>query len=380
MSTLPKQTEIFVVGGGPAGLSAAIALRQRGLEVMVADHAQPPIDKACGEGIMPDGLAALHELGIAPGAGEGFPFCGIRFVENRLAAAACFPDGCGLGMRRPLLHGLLMERAAEVGVVMRWAATVSGLEAGGVRIGECKVACRWVIGADGYNSRVRRWAGIGSAWSSTPRVGLRQHFRIRPWTDFVEVHWRERCQAYVTPIGRDEVCIALIGGASSLHMTELAALFPQLGRRLAGASPAGPVRGAVSASTVLRQVTRGRVALIGDAAGSVDAVTGEGLSLAFRQSAALADALAENDLALYEAAHRRISRIPRLMARLLLMMDRRSGVRRRALRALASRPRAFSRLLAVHVGALRPAAISLDVLGLGWELLGAGASEQALAD
>ncbi|MGB8062426.1 MAG: FAD-binding protein, partial [Candidatus Sulfotelmatobacter sp.] len=48
-------TDVFVIGGGPAGLAAAIAARKCGLRVIVADAAQPPIDKACGEGLMPDG-------------------------------------------------------------------------------------------------------------------------------------------------------------------------------------------------------------------------------------------------------------------------------------------------------------------------------------
>ena len=82
MDGLPSNTEVFVVGGGPAGLAAAIAARQRGFEVVVADSAQPPIDKACGEGLMPDGVAALGRLGVSATISHGFPFQGIRFVEG----------------------------------------------------------------------------------------------------------------------------------------------------------------------------------------------------------------------------------------------------------------------------------------------------------
>src|SRR5207253_2995692 len=74
----PSQTDVFVIGGGPAGLAAAIAARKRGFEVVVADGAQPPIDKACGEGVMPDGVAALARLGVAATINHGFPFHGIR--------------------------------------------------------------------------------------------------------------------------------------------------------------------------------------------------------------------------------------------------------------------------------------------------------------
>ena len=71
MNRLPNSTDVFVIGGGPAGLAAAIAARQRGFDVLVADGAEPPIDKACGEGLLPDGLAALERL-----VGAGRPWGG----------------------------------------------------------------------------------------------------------------------------------------------------------------------------------------------------------------------------------------------------------------------------------------------------------------
>ncbi|HVA84026.1 MAG TPA: NAD(P)/FAD-dependent oxidoreductase [Candidatus Binataceae bacterium] len=374
MDRLPSKTEVFVVGGGPAGLAAAIAARQRGFEVVVADSAQPPIDKACGEGLMPDAVAALARLGVAATISHGFPFHGIRFVEDGSSAEACFPGDHGLGIRRPLLHRLLVERALADGVVLRWATPVNAFDVGAVTAGGRTVRCRWVIGADGYNSRVGRWAALEPAWSSVARVGQRQHFRVVPWTDYVEVHWSERCHAYVTPVGPDEVCVALIGGGSRLHILDLPTLFPELGWRLAGAEPTSSVRGAISVSTRLRRVIRGRLALIGDASGSVDAITGEGLALAFRQATVLAEALSRDDLTIYQAAHQRIVRLPRLMSRLMLGLGGRSRMRRRALHVLARWPRTFNRLLAVHVGALQPAAASLDFVGFAWRLLTASPS------
>src|SRR3979490_781323 len=53
-------TSVLVIGGGPAGLAVAIAARMKGFDVTVADGAKPPIDKACGEGLMPGTMAALH--------------------------------------------------------------------------------------------------------------------------------------------------------------------------------------------------------------------------------------------------------------------------------------------------------------------------------
>jgi hypothetical protein len=95
--------------------------------------------------------------------------------------------------------------------------------------------------------------------------------------------------------------------------------------------------------------------------------------MAFRQSLALGEALAKGNLMDYQAAHERITRLPRLMARLILMMDGRTALRHVALRALAARPRVFYRLLAVHVGKRAPAAAILDVAGLAWWMLLLGA-------
>jgi flavin-dependent dehydrogenase len=158
-------------------------------------------------------------------------------------------------------------------------------------------------------------------------------------------------------------------------MTDLSTWFPDLGDHLKGAQATTAVIGGISATSRLHSVTRGNLALIGDASGTVDAISGEGLSLAFRQAIALGEALEKNDLASYQAAHQRIGRMPSLMARLMLTMDGRAWLRHRALRALAGRPHLFARLLAVHVGALSPSAIGVNtILSLAWQLLTAGVS------
>ncbi len=370
------ETDVLVVGGGPAGLAAALAARRNGLRVVVADRASPPIDKACGEGLMPDALAALRDIGVELPPETGMPFRGIRFVDAEHAAEARFLHGQGLGLRRTELHRLLAERAQDAGVAAYWGMQVDARDPARADLGGRAVSFRWMIGADGAQSRVRQWAGLPPAWSGARRFGVRQHFRLRPWCDVVEVHWRSGIQAYVTPVARDEICVALLGAAPSARVTDLPELFPALAGRLAGAERIGPVRGALSMSTRLRRVTRGRVALIGDASGAVDAITGEGLSLAFRQAGVLAAALAAGKLAPYEKAHRQMTRVPRLMARLLLVMGAHDGLRRRAVRALAANPRTFEHLLALHVGRGVATAHLRDICGFGLQLLapGSGAS------
>ncbi|MGD0666295.1 MAG: FAD-dependent monooxygenase [Bryobacteraceae bacterium] len=370
MTSCPSRgTDVFVIGGGPAGLAAAVAARRRGFEVTVADRSEPPIDKACGEGIMPDGVAAARSLGISLEECGARPFRGIRLCERALTVEAPFPQGTGLGIRRTTLHGLMVERALQCGVRITWGAKVTGLEPGGVRVGSQLIRARWIVGADGGNSVVRRWAGLDACARHNRRYGFRRHYRIVPWSDFMEIHWGEDCQLYLTPVGDAEICVVLISRDHRQRLDRVLPRFPELARRLDAAGAASSDRSGVSATRRLRRVWHGNVALVGDASGSVDAITGEGLCLLFQQAEALAGALAVGDLALYQAAHRRIGRRPELMAHLMLLLDRHGRLRNRVLRAFAARPRLLSRMLALHVGELSFFDSAANGLALGWQML-----------
>ena len=142
-----------------------------------------------------------------------------------------------------------------------------------------------------------------------------------------------------------------------------------MGTRPTGSPATSTERGSISASRRLRRIYRGNVALVGDASGSVDAITGDGLCLAFHQAIALAAAVAAGDLPAYQAQHRRIGRRPAIMAELMLMLDGRSALRQRAIRAMAARPGLFADMLAAHVGAIPPFALAATTATLGWQML-----------
>ena len=337
--------DVFVVGGGPAGLAAAIALRLQGFSVTVADRNQPAIDKACGEGLMPGALDALRQLGVH--LETGVPFPGIRFLGENISVESRFPSGVGLGVRRTVLHQALLNRAIDLGVDLRWGTAARSL-------GE--IASQWIVGADGEHSQVRRWAGLDSAWMDSHRFGYRRHYLVSPGAlprdGLVEVYWGPACQLYVTQVSDHELCVVAMSRDSRVRLDDVIARIPEFAQKLKGAVAVTTERGAVSASRWLRRVQRGNIALVGDASGSVDAITGEGLRLSFEQSLALADAMAGGNLSAYQKAHRGFSARPAFMANLMLSMDWSAYLRRRAMRAFASQPNVFSKMLAAHVGAL----------------------------
>lgn len=392
-------TDVLIVGGGPAGLAAALALRQRGARVTVADALKPPIDKACGEGLMPDSLDELEQLGVRLTAEDGGVFRGIRFYSHGTAgrsgrtgggmptlesvATARFPsaaDGLtdqALGLKRTVLHDRLTDAADEAGVDLRWNTPIQLRGDGCVLVGGEPVRYGCLIGADGQGSQVRRWAGLDSGRVLSRRFGFRQHYRVRPWSEYVEVHWGRSGQAYVTPVAEDEVGVATITRDPHCRVETLLDELPWLRERLAASAPIAEKtdreRGALTTTRRLRRVAKGQVALLGDASGSADAITGEGMAMAFRQALLLADCLASSPvpeaLERYNREHPAILRLPQTMAQVMLGMDRWPAFRRRAIGALAAEPKLFARMLGVHVGVESPAHfVATRGLDLAWRL------------
>lgn len=373
-------TEVLIVGGGPAGLAAAIALRQRGIDCIVVEARTPGIDKACGEGLMPDARASLARLGITLTQADGHIFRGIRFSNSTHQVDARLPNnGEGIGVRRPHLHALLADRARETGAQLLWNSHVLLPPDRSTQIALVNgqpVRYRWLIGADGRASSVRKWTGLDHTRELSLRYGFRTHYRVDPaifQLDFVEVHWGRGGQLYVTPVANDCVCVVYITRDPHRDRTDMLTWFPEVAQRLAGAEAVSQQRGAVTATCRLDRIAGDSVALIGDASGSADAITGEGLATSFRQACALAESIQSGSLAPYRRAHRRIGKLPHAMGALMLTLDRWPAFEVRAMHALARTPDAFRELLQVHLGERALASVLLRRgASLGWDLLTQG--------
>jgi flavin-dependent dehydrogenase len=301
--------DVLIAGGGPGGLAAALNARRHGLSVIVAEPRDHPIDKACGEGLMPGGLAELASLGVDP---AGMPLRGIAYLDSRRRAEAPFPGSPGRGVRRTTLHAELASCAKEQDTqwisarITRVDQDADGVTAAGVR-------AKWLIAADGLHSAVRRAVGINAVAGTPRRYGLRWHYRVPAWSEFVEVHWSPWGEAYVTPVEPDLVGVAIL----SDQRPELA-WFPRLANHLHGASR-GQARGCGPMRQVVPRRVAGRVLLVGDAAGYEDALTGEGISLAIKQARAAVNAIVNDNPSSYEAAWHRITRDYRRLTRGLVL-------------------------------------------------------------
>jgi menaquinone-9 beta-reductase len=376
--------DVVVIGGGPAGLASAIGLARAGSSVLVCESAAEPGRKPCGEGLLPRAFQALASLGLCPRelVAEGKLLHGVRYVSAAgVRASARFCEGPGLGLRRTALERLLRGLAERTpGVTVRHGKATLQLEAAGV----CRVLFegrrftpRLVIGADGLASRVRKIAGLKTRRPAPFRYGVRQHFKTQPWTDHVEVYWGPGGEAYVTPTGDDEVNVAFLWQATkgnlpggSRLVAHLLRGFPELERRLGHAKAADDARARGPLHVQVPTPARDGLLLVGDAAGYVDAITGEGVGLAISRAPMMAGlmgpclerrggqlGLAELEPLLNLA--RKADRPHVELTRLLLWLRRSPWVMERVIAALADDAELFRHFLSANQGTASPWAIPL---------------------
>ena len=366
--------DIGVAGGGPAGLALAIEASGLGLSTVVLERQAFPVDKACGEGVMPAGLSALDRLGVLEhlDRDECAPFRAIAWIqEDGRTVVGQLPGRGGLGIRRLGLHRAMVDRARAAGVTLleETALRSHAIDDTGVSLrcdsGEHRV--KVLVAADGLHSQLRKAEGLEVAASGPRRFGLRQHLKAA-WAPRVEVHFAPGVEAYVTPAGRERVGVAFLWTDGALPVKAefgtLLAHFPALNEVLGGAPVLSEARGAGPLLQRVKKRVKDRFVLLGDAAGYVDAITGEGLSLGFSAAHLLAELLPEavrrsgaaSALAAYERVMERAFRRYAWLAGSLVWVAGRPSLRRFALNRLSDAPAFFTWALGHAMGEAEPLA------------------------
>ncbi|MUL49547.1 NAD(P)/FAD-dependent oxidoreductase [Mycobacterium sp. CBMA293] len=328
--------DLLVVGGGPAGLATSLYAARAGLEAVIVEQRPGTLDKACGEGMMPHALAHLDRLGVVT---TGRTLRGISYHAGATRVEAAFRGGVGRGVRRTTLHAAMSDaaRAAGVKFVLGTAGEITQ-DANSVRAGQFRA--RYVVAADGLHSPIRRDLGLSRPAAGPRRWGIRRHVQMAPWTDHVEVHWSREAEAYVTPVADDCVGIAILSAGRGGFESKFAA-FDELRQRVAG-HEFGPARAAGPLRQQVRNRVAGRVLLVGDAAGYVDALTGEGMGLAFSAAEALVDCVVRDRVDEYDHRWRALTRRYRLLTEALVQAGAVPALRSRVVPAAAALPKVFS--------------------------------------
>ena len=331
--------DLLVAGGGPAGLATAICAAEHGMSVVVVEPRQGAIDKACGEGIMPAGRSSLERMGVQISTGR--PFLGIQYHQNDATATGTFRGGQGLGIRRTDLSLALWRRADQLGVERR-QGRIRDVELHRDSVVAAGEQARWLVGADGLHSAVRESVGISVIPAKGGRYGIRRHFSVEAETDYVDVFLGDQEEAYVTPVGDGLAGIAILSDVPRPFEEGLSS-FPALKEQLG--VPAGVVKGAGPFNKFASRVSIGRVALVGDAAGFLDPITGEGIRIGFDSAEFLVGCLVRDRLDLYETGWRRIVRRYRWLTGSLLALRRNRYLDAAIVPTLKRMPSMFDRML-----------------------------------
>jgi geranylgeranyl reductase family protein len=312
-----ERFDVLVVGSGPAGSVAALVLARGGARVALVDKARFPRDKACGDLIGPRGVQLLLDLGLeVPGAEPVGDMIVVGPTGGRVRLP-CRPGttypGYGLAVPRVAFDGTLHQAAVSAGAepfVGRAAEPLvpDGGPSGFVLSTGTRLCADVVIGADGASSRVADVAGLVDGtrvlWGFALRAYLDDPVRLphivlwepAAWRGFPGYGW-----LFPGVGGRANIGLGLgmlsdrsAGAGAAQGFEGFVAHLRRLGVLDTHRSPASPgsrLGGWLKMGMVGTVPARGRVLLVGDAAGLVNPLQGEGISQAMGSGRAAAEAV-----------------------------------------------------------------------------------------
>jgi len=360
-----------IIGGGPAGLATAICLAEKGFEVTLFDKSTFPVDKVCGEGIMPTGVEFLkkHDLLNLINSNDKKEYYGVKYVANNAKTLeGRFKSGFGLGIKRTVLSEALYKKLTHFQNVKIYENSelvdiYKNDDSVGVEIANDvnnkKYEFDYLIGCDGIISKVRKLCILESnKYIEHQRIGARMHFDTETWSDLVEVYWKDYIEAYITPVGSNIVQFAFIWDNKSVRPQSryrmdvgLKELFPQLFKRVEGCKQVSKLKTIGPIAVSSKKLYKNRVILLGDAYTYLDGITGEGISIAFKEAQCLADSVfnySDDFIKYYEKEVKKITNNYLRMTNLALLLSYYPILRRILFPFITNK--FFSHLLEVNMG------------------------------
>lgn len=335
-----------MVGGGPAGASAAYWLADAGWDVLVVEKKHLPRDKTCGDGLTPRSVRQLEDMGLADDLAGRHRFDGLRSVAFGRELLLPWPDAPGFGrhgyvITRYELDALVAGRAEKAGATLWQGAealaplsTEPGRPCGGALVKDkesgatTEVHARCVVVADGSNSRIGRALGTERDRSYPQGMAIRGYFESpRHDEHYIEGHLDIRDKqgkvvpgyGWIFPLGdgRVNVGVGLLSTfdrwkeVNTTHLMEAFVGWAPKSWEISPETACGPATGGrLPMGLSVGPRTGPDWLLAGDASGSINPFNGEGIAYAYETgriaAATIGGALAGGDLGALAEYDRRL--------------------------------------------------------------------------
>lgn len=367
--------DVVIIGAGPAGVASAITLARTGVCVAVVEKNLAPHGKICGEGILPPGLARLSFLGIFRHLNpESFySIKGLSYNSSGYHSQISFREGSGLGINRQVLSCALWASLKDYPTISLLHGTefLSFEDSNGIvnLSNNISIRTKFLIGADGLRSKVRKSLGIAMHPSPFKRWAIGAHFNQKPWSDVVEIHLNDKIEAYVTPVSPYQINLVFLWSPDDKLTTKgphelfhhFLSLFPELAIKLKSRHMLEQPRAIGPFFKIPKTIfLNNKLALVGDAAGYIDPLSGEGISLGLFSGISLGQILGHRlkhkqdisvkDLQHYQNVFKRQARAHVFLTKNLLYLIKYPYLSKQAVKILERWPSLLSALASFNMG------------------------------
>jgi len=298
-TSIPPKTDILIVGAGPAGSTLAYQLARLGIDVLLLDKAKFPRGKTCGGGV---NIRALRLLPfdfepVVEGVITGISF--TRNLEEPIFRR--YPEPLMVTVRRESFDDFLVQQAKQAGAQFLDASQFLSLrqESDAVQVETSSGTClaKFVLGADGAQSTVAKKVDLMKEVSYLLAIHSEVPTSVLPWheSDVIQIDWGSlrRSYAYLFP-KKNSLSMGAGGiGIPAAKIKNYQRAFLVTRWQKEEEPPFSTAGFLLPLRQKRRPIQQGRCLLLGDAAGLVDPLTGEGIYYAIRSAQLVAPLLAE---------------------------------------------------------------------------------------